>query len=256
MIHQVHNCAGDYNYNAYVYHNMSYDSHFHENYELIYVSEGTVDVMINTEKLVLYKDELLLIAPNAVHSLDVRESSVWVGVFSRDYIPAFAKENEGIGFSKFSISEDNLEYLKKHLFYAGTPKKYTACACLYMVCDECLSRARSYTATTDSDFIGRVTRYIADNLGSEIDMRSLCDVLGYEYHYFSGLFNSAFGMNFKSFVNMYKIGRACTMLAERTKSITEVCCACGFGSIRSFNRAFQRYIGQSPSQYRESLAVV
>ncbi|MBQ7387515.1 MAG: helix-turn-helix transcriptional regulator [Clostridia bacterium] len=250
MIHQVHNSSGNYNYNAYVYNDVFWDFHFHENYELIYAVRGDVRVTTNGVSHILHEGELLLISPNTVHSLAASNAKTWVGVFSEEYIRAFAKENKYVHHSKFSLSEENRAFLEKNLFYAGKPERYMACACLYVVCDECSHRADAVDVKAAGGFISRVTGYISENLSREITMRDVCEALGYEYHYFSGLFNSTFGMNFKGFVSMYRIGRACSLLTDKDKSITDVASECGFGSIRNFNRVFKRNVGKTPSEYR------
>ena len=126
-----------------------------------------------------------------------------------------------------------------------------ACACLYTVCDACVRRAKKISINASGSFVGRVTAYISENLGRDISMHDACEALGYEYHYFSGLFNSAFGMNFRSFVSIYRVGRACSLLSDKEKCITEVCDKCGFGSIRNFNRVFKKNVGKTPSEYRD-----
>ena len=251
MIHQVDNSAGGFNYNAYIYTNVFWDFHFHENYELIYAVEGDVRVTTNGLSHILHKGELLLISPNTVHSLSADNASTWVGVFSEEYVSSFSKEHRQVHYSKFSLSKEHEDFLKKELFYTGTPSKYMACACLYIVCGACAKSAEKISISTSGSFVGRVTAYISENLGRDINMHDVCEALGYEYHYFSCLFNSTFCMNFKSFVSMYRVGRACSLLSDKDRCITDVYAECGFGSIRNFNRVFKKNVGKTPSEYRD-----
>ena len=251
MLHQIHNSMGNFNYNAYIYTNVFWDFHFHENYELVYALEGDVRVTTNGISHLLHKGELILISPNTIHSLSADNASTWVGVFSEEYVGVFAKDRRQVLYSKFSLPKESEDFLKKELFFTGKPSKYMACACLYTVCDACTKGAEAISLGQSSSFIGTVTKYISENLSKDFDMNDLCDVLGYEYHYFSTLFNSTFHMRFKSFVAMYRIGRACALLSDKEKCITEVCDECGFGSIRNFNRVFKKSIGKTPSEYRE-----
>lgn len=43
------------------------------------------------------------------------------------------------------------------------------------------------------------------------------------------------------------------MLRSTEASITRIAYACGFGTRRTFFRAFQRAVGMTPAQYRESI---
>ena len=45
---------------------------------------------------------------------------------------------------------------------------------------------------------------------------------------------------------------ACTHLKHNDKSITEISDLVGFGTLRTFNRAFFKQMEQTPSQYRAS----
>lgn len=250
MIHQLHNSRGYYNYNAYVYTSVFWDFHFHENYELVYTLEGKVELTVGSSRVVLYEGELLLIPPNTVHSLSISNASIWVGVFSEDHVSGFAKENSYARYSKFRLSEENDAFLRKNLFFRGEPEKCMRCACLYLVCSECLKSATLESTQRDKGFISETTKYISENLKGELTLRDVCDSLGYEYHYYSTLFNDIFGMGFKSFINTCRVNRACTMLRDRGLSITDICAECGFGSIRNFNRAFKKISGITPSEYR------
>jgi hypothetical protein len=81
--HQTSNSCGNYNYNAFLYSDISYSAHFHKNYELIYVLKGTVELSVNGKPDVLKPGEMILISPYAVHSFAVDgKSKIWVGVFS------------------------------------------------------------------------------------------------------------------------------------------------------------------------------
>lgn len=250
MIHQVHNSSGNYNYNAYIYTNVYWDHHFHENFELVYALEGSVDLTVGGSDVTLHKGELLLISPNTVHSFSVKDAEIWVGVFSEDYIRSFAKENKYARFTKFRCSTENDEFLRKNLFFRGQPERYMTCACLYVMCSECIKNATIEGNQRNKDFISETTKYISENLRSELSLRGVCENLGYEYHYCSTLFNDVFGMSFKSYVNICRVNRACTLLRDSAVQITDVCTECGFGSIRNFNRVFKKISGITPGEYR------
>lgn len=250
MIHQISNCAGDYNYNAYVYTHRFWDLHFHENYELIYSLDGNIEVSVGGVKVQMSTGDMILVPPNTVHSILIDNARIWVGVFSEEYITSFASENKYSRYSKFRCSPENDEYLRKNLFFQGKPERYITCACLYIVCSECLKNAVPENTGRDNTFIGETTKYIYENLKGEITLHDVCESLGYEYHYCSTLFNDIFAMNFKSFLNICRVSRACTLLRAKDIPITDVCDACGFGSIRNFNRVFKKISGITPSEYR------
>lgn len=254
ITHQLWNSRGNYNYNAFFYTGISYASHFHSNYELMYVEYGTAQMAVNGEAVELVSHEFLLIPPYTVHSFDVdRSSRVWVGVFSADFITVFAKKNTGVGHSKFRCGKPSEKFLIEHLLIKDQPDLYMTKACLYLVCSECQKNAVPYDMRSEDDFKSRVVGYISDNLSGDITLADVAASLNYEYHYFSSLFHRCFEVNFKEFINLFRFEQACRLLAENTADIAFVSMECGFKSIRNFNRVFKKLSGITPSDYRNSL---
>ena len=71
MIHQPTNSRKNFNYNAFIYSDRVWESHFHGNSELIYAMEGSTDLTLNGCSEVLREGELILLSPYAVHSFTV-----------------------------------------------------------------------------------------------------------------------------------------------------------------------------------------
>jgi len=250
--HQISNSYGNYNYNVYIYRDILWDLHFHGNYELIYVMKGSADVSLNAKNIVLSEGELILVPPYAIHSLRADGiSKVWVAVFSEDFIYSFSEKYKSVSFSKFRCETKTENMLKDFLFHDGEHEQYLFKGCLYIVCNECIKNAESGKEKSDDKFIYRVVEYISEHIEDEITMHEISNFLNYEYHYFSSVFNQCFGMNFKSFVNMFRFEKACRYLSDKTESITDVCNKCGFGSIRNFNRVFKQLSGYTPGEYRK-----
>lgn len=251
--HQITNSYGNFNNNAYIYQNCGYISHFHANYELIYALKGEISIGINGIADTLFEGEMILISPYTIHSLVAQgDSQMWVGVFSKDFIPAFFEKNKNQSFSKFFCDTDKEDFLKKYLFTKDTPEHYLHICCLYMVCDQCIKHAKLSDTASGGEFRYKVTDYISKNISDDISMIKTAEHLGYEYHYFSSLFNNCFGMNFKGFINLFRFEKACRLLSESDCDITKICTECGFGSIRNFNRIFKGFCKKTPTQYRKS----
>jgi YesN/AraC family two-component response regulator len=56
--------------------------------------------------------------------------------------------------------------------------------------------------------------------------------------------------SFFEFLNEYKINRACKLLIETDKQISEICYAAGFESIPFFYRQFKKFKCCQPKSYR------
>jgi AraC-like DNA-binding protein len=69
--------------------------------------------------------------------------------------------------------------------------------------------------------------------------------------YFSRSFKAAFGEAPHRYLLSRRMERAKASLREGELAVTEVCLAVGFTSLGSFSTQFRRFVGQSPSEYRE-----
>jgi AraC-like DNA-binding protein len=69
-------------------------------------------------------------------------------------------------------------------------------------------------------------------------------------YYISHLFGDKLGIRFNDYINSLRISEACRLLRTSTLSVTEISDASGFGTLRTFNRAFMKQMGMSPSEYR------
>ena len=48
-----------------------------------------------------------------------------------------------------------------------------------------------------------------------------------------------------------RIARACNLLADTTRSASEICYDCGFNNISNFIRIFTKKKGKTPIEYRK-----
>lgn len=253
MFHQPANSTGNYSYNGVLYGKTIWKMHFHRNYEVIAVVQGEVWIKTAHLEKKLAEKEVLIIPPNEPHCFTVYENSskVWVGVFSEDHIPAFAKEMRRVFFSSFFCSEKVWDFLKNQLFFNPESELYRRIACLYLICAECKEYAEKLPGREEAEFIFQILSYIDRHFRENLTLSELAKSFGYEYHYFSALFHQYFSMNFREFLNTYRFEYACELMEMKEKNLTEIAMESGFGSIRSFNRVFRQQAGRTPREFLE-----
>lgn len=76
---------------------------------------------------------------------------------------------------------------------------------------------------------------------------------GYPEYLVSAVINRRLGGNFWDYINRHRIeaARACLADCDDGRTILEIAYACGFTSKSTFNAAFKRQCGQTPSAYRQ-----
>jgi AraC-like DNA-binding protein len=90
-------------------------------------------------------------------------------------------------------------------------------------------------------------------LDPEISLKELSDKTGISPRYLSQVINSKFNQNFFDFINHYRIEEAKRMMAGTVRkdvTILEVMYHVGFNSKSSFQAAFRKYTGTTPTEFR------
>ena len=107
----------------------------------------------------------------------------------------------------------------------------------------------------------RIQRKLRDSMGSlqsfrdsRLTLRGLCQQIKENPHYVSQVINQDLGSDFYDFVNGHRIDLAKQALAATPdQTVIDIGLAVGFNSKSTFNAAFRRYTGMTPTEYRESL---
>ncbi len=91
-------------------------------------------------------------------------------------------------------------------------------------------------------------------LEPELTLYSLSELLKIPPNHLSQAINSIEGKNFFDFINLYRINEAKKHIQSNEKdhlTLLGIAFEAGFNSKTSFNRAFKKHVGQTPSEYRK-----
>ncbi len=89
---------------------------------------------------------------------------------------------------------------------------------------------------------------------SELKLQNLADELSITTHHLSQILNENMNQNFYDFINQYRVEEAKKMLLDQNgnySTILEVAYNVGFNNKASFNTAFKKHTGQTPSQFKK-----
>jgi AraC-like DNA-binding protein len=105
-----------------------------------------------------------------------------------------------------------------------------------------------------SELMVKLKRVMEDEkpyLRNELNLSDLSELVGVSPYYLSQVINEQSKKNFYDFINEYRTNYAAEILRENEKStITYIAFEAGFNNRVSFNNAFKKYMGMTPSQYR------
>ena len=106
--------------------------------------------------------------------------------------------------------------------------------------------------------IERIMTYMLEDepfLDPSLTVKSLSEKINMPHRELSVLINQELGQHFFDFVNSYRIEKAKSILKDNTNTkltILEILYEVGFNSKSSFNTAFKKHTGQTPTAFRKS----
>lgn len=95
-----------------------------------------------------------------------------------------------------------------------------------------------------------VLQYIQKNYAAKITLSDMAGLVNMSVPNFSAVFRKTMGMPPVEFVIRLRVHAASAQLKNTDKKIIDIAEDCGFSSISNFIKAFRRYYGISPLQYR------
>lgn len=231
--------------------NLSFYDHMHNSFELFLVKEGETTVTINEVDFVVRGGEAVLIFPNQIHSFSSTRSKHTYWLFSQELIKAFSSQvlYKVPVNNKFAPSSGVLSMLQSTKESDSLLKKKGVLYSLLAEFDETAEYVEK--DRLNFRFLDRALDFIENNYKGDCSLTNASNRLGYSYTYISKHFQKSFGISYNSFVNQYRISKACYLLKNTDMSILECSIECGYASVYSFMRNFKSICNVTPSEYRE-----
>lgn len=100
-----------------------------------------------------------------------------------------------------------------------------------------------------------VIKFIKEQLHTPMTIDSLSKKACMSQTHFFRSFKNELGISPVDFINNERIAAAKNFLENTTKSIAEICYACGFNNISYFNKVFKKATNLTPSEYRQRIII-
>ncbi len=110
------------------------------------------------------------------------------------------------------------------------------------------------SAVTDfsRERVRRAIAYIDENYRFDISREGLASSLGISPYYLGKAFKELTGKKIGDYINEARVREAARRLSDTDESVIDIAFAVGFETLRTFNRAFQRVMNMTPSEYRDT----
>jgi AraC-like DNA-binding protein len=249
--------------------------HFHDEYELHIITATSGKVFVGDWIGQFEPGHVVLVGPRLPHnwvSTDLPEG----GVALRDLVIQFAHEpllaaaenipelgqlrplldraRKGIEF--FGISERAQQHWNEVKRNAGLQRFAAFCRLMgelaectdYRLLSSVQLQADEDVALLDQ--VETVVNSIMERMAEPLSAAGFAAELGMSESRFSRFFRKTTGNTFTDFVNRVRINRACQLLMETGRRVSDICHEVGFNNVANFNRRFLEVKGMTPSEFR------
>lgn len=236
--------------------------HLHKELELIYVKNGKAVAYADKNSYLLNSGDVFITFPNQIHYYETLErGSFIVIIFSSKIIYGFSDIiTESVPDKNYIPcgQVEDFEFLFDRLYsLSGDYASIALDGYINVIMSHILPRLHLKTVNAENNTaLYSVIDYCTKNFKSDITLDSLAENLHLNKYYISHMINRKLNQNFNEYINNLRVAEACNLLRKTDAKIADISEDVGFGTIRSFNRAFKRITGHSPAVYREKNAVL
>lgn len=235
-------------------------AHMHYQIECGLLLEGETIVYIDSVEYRMKAGDLCVVFPNQIHQFKtLGEEKYILIIVNPDMIPelsdTFTSRVPRHGIVSSEKLFPNTAEIMRRMGDVNTEKgeyKSIQLRGLLMTFFGLLMDELSLTdvKSVSSHALKTVVNYCARNFSRDLSLSILEEELHISKYYISHLFSMKLKVRFNDYINSLRINDACRQLRQTDKTITEISECVGFNTLRTFNRAFDRQIGMSPSEYR------
>ena len=263
------------------YEHFSYPLHFHLEYEIIYIKEGTGTRFLGNSISKFEAGDILLIGSNLPHFMksdevyhsgnsDLRVKGTIIQ-FEKEFMysainhyPHFIKiknlfqeSQRGIYFAAASFPKLQ-DLIEKIPLENGLNQMM-----LFLEILKEMSETENRQTISTTDFVNetiydtaridKIISYLNKNYTRNISLDEIASFAAMNSSAFCRYFRSKTGKSFKNYILDMRIGYACKLLLMEDISISQLSIQCGFETISHFNKTFKKNTGYVPSQYRKTM---
>lgn len=239
--------------------NVNFPAHIHEDIELIYVKKGSCTAFCDGRKYVLTSKDFFLAFPNQAHH--------YTECTSGEYYVLILKPSQLLGYNEVFLEgapvsavcrpeeNDNTVYLLETAYREFEQDGYSRIIDAYLTAmfGKLLRRYRIEKSGIRQDTVLQILNFCAGHYRENISVGDIAQNLRISRSSVSHIFSTRLGIHFCDYINALRLADAVELLKNGNYSMTEIADKTGFPTIRTFNRAFSRQYGMTPSDYRKTV---
>ncbi len=257
----------------------SFPLHWHDEMEIIYISEGSMVVSVQNSETILKEGEMIFIRPQLIHSIrpDGDNKALYYNILFRfnllenntktycaeKYLyplysgELFSPEHIALDHELCPILTPHIKTLVENKHYEGKGEELLIKSELFAI----MYHLYKYSRPGDeqdiyrlklSDKLKTAISFAEEHYNENISVSQAAELCNFSESHFSKMFRSLTGTSFIQYLKNYRLEMAAEKLSSENKNVSETAIECGFNNISYFTRAFFHKYGVTPSQYISS----
>jgi len=255
--------------------------HWHNEFEINYISDGTGSFRCGDTVFTAGKGDIILIPPDMPHSITQEGDHAFYYntlVFSKSLLQDSSGSRAAIELIKpftdgrlkppvritrnccryeeiKTVTKSILSCSEKDCAKYDLLMKSELLRLLWLLADSGKLKSSVSETAGYSQEIARAVDFILENFSENITIEQLAISAHLSKSCFMGRFKREVGQSAVAYINSIRIKKACEILISTSKSASAAAFESGFRNISNFNRQFLRHVGCSPTEYRKTVRV-
>lgn len=253
-----------------------YPIHFHEDFEVIYVLEGSVKLKDGFYTYTLKQGDIFIINNREMHSIQgngepnmVMMLHLELGYFSRYYenlrnrffiTDLEDEDDESLDVLRGILARIIMEVIQKGFGYNEKviETAHNLIGCLmsdfqYFVMDDGKFRNESRNKGNKilAGRLNRIIDYMYDNYNRKLTLGEIAHREHLSIYYLSHVIKEATGLSFQDLLSYIRVEESERLLLGTNKKIGAIAEETGFSAVRYYIKHFENWFGMHPMEYRE-----
>ncbi len=253
------------------------DWHWHNEFEIVAVSEGEVICHVGQESFRLKGGEAVFINSKVLHQFTSDDYGIMPNIV---FAPIFIAQEQTVIYEKFiaPIEKSTMEYLifrkdnewqsrglelLNTLFQCMSAEEFNELQVRNLLSEAWLiiiehirhnleeNKYRN-DSNSSSNRVKLMIQYIRAHYMEEISLEDIAASANISKNTAMRYFGANIGISPVDYLIRYRIGISCKLLKETSDKISNIADCVGYENTSYFCRLFRKYVGVSPKEYRES----
>lgn len=270
--------------------NQSIRWHWHDEIELIYIDEGSVEIYVENTSFIVPKGQAIFVNQNVLHSIniapDINSTKFRSLIFHPSFLFGYGRTLMAANFATPLIEN---HHMRSKIFTADFSNDFLLLNCLAeifsimndkksgyeLLCKALLCKtwylllisadttlpkySKSKRIVNDEVRIKNALLYIETHYAENISLEDIADSIHISKSECCRCFKRILHMSPFDYLLKFRIFSATKMIQRHDEQITSIgmlATSVGFSNISYFNKVFKKYLNMTPSEYREKQKVI